>query len=71
MERPDIAQVEFEVFQSSDVGVQSSALTARVGWAILPLSALRQGYRQVKLCDRHGQRFGDFAFATLLLKVDI
>ena len=71
MERPDISQVEFEVLQPSDVGVQSSTLSARVGWAMLPLSALRQGYRQVKLSDRHGQRFGDYAFATLLLKVDI
>lgn len=42
-----------------------------IGFQALPVSCVRPGLRVVQLCDAKGKRFGDFAFAKLLVQVGV
>lgn len=62
---PDVAMVQFTL-KEADI-----ALADDVGYAAIPLSCLRTGYRSIRLYDRNNTRTGPFNFASLLVEMQV
>ena len=63
---PEVAMLQFTVMES-DVGTKDD----RVAEAAIPCNRLRTGYRSIQLYDKHNTRTGPFAFASLLVQIEI
>jgi len=62
---PEIAMVEF-VLKEEDIGLDDN-----VGYAAIPVSCLRKGYRSIQLYDSNNTRSGAFSYASLLVEIEI
>eukprot|EP00978_Attheya_sp_CCMP212_P038105 scaffold185564_cov50-Attheya_sp.AAC.2 len=66
VQNPDVAMIHFEVNDYDVIQVDAEIATASI-----PVSCLRKGFRTIHLYDLNGVRTGPFAFATLLVEIDI
>lgn len=64
---PDAAIISFTV-QDEDIPLVSAEFIA---YASMPVSCMRRGLRTCGLYDEEGRMDGDYAFASILLYVDI
>jgi phosphatidylinositol phospholipase C, delta len=62
---PNIAMIQF-ILKETDI-----ALHDEVGYAAIPISCLRTGYRSIQLYDRNNTRSGPYRFASLLVHISI
>jgi phosphatidylinositol phospholipase C delta len=62
-----VAMMHIEVYDKGDIG-QSDEFIANVA---IPISCLRQGYRNVQLFDTNNTRTGPFDFASLLIETKL
>lgn len=62
-----VAMLHLEVYSKGDIG-QSDEFIAD---SAIPISCLRQGYRNVQLFDSNNTRSGPFDFASLLIEVKL
>jgi hypothetical protein len=66
VQNPNVAMIQFEVNDTDVIQVDDEIATASI-----PVSCLRKGFRTIHLYDLNGMRTGPFAFATLLVEIDI
>jgi len=62
---PEIAMIQF-VLREADIGLDDN-----VGYAAIPISCLRKGYRSIQLYDSNNTRTGPFSYASLLVEIQI
>lgn len=60
---PEIAMVQFSL-READIGLDDN-----VGYAAIPISCLRKGYRSIQLYDSNNTRTGPFSYASLLVEI--
>ena len=60
---PEVAMIQFAL-READIGLDDN-----VGFAAIPISCLRQGYRSIQLRDRNNTRTGPFSYASILVEI--
>jgi len=65
---PDVAQLMFRVYDEDNTPKNAHEFIA---YSSVPLSCLRTGLRSVALYDEKGNKKGDFAFASLVIRTEI
>lgn len=65
VKNPDVALIAFDVYDDDMVSAEF------IAYASMPVHCMRRGLRTCALYDTEGRRDGDFAFASLLVYVDI
>jgi len=61
----EISMVQFSL-READIGLDDD-----VGFAAIPISCLRQGYRSIQLHDRNNTRTGPFNYASVLVHIQM
>lgn len=62
---PEIAMIQFGL-READIGLDEN-----VGYAAIPISCMRKGYRSIQLYDSNNTRTGPFSYASLLVDIQI
>lgn len=62
---PEIAMIQFSL-READIGLDDN-----VGYAAIPISCLRKGYRSIQLHDSNNTRTGPFSYASILVEIQI